>query len=56
LLTQVIAAALRPALYGHEVPRYFFNIFDHAVSLDDEGIELADARPRGGRRCRARAR
>jgi hypothetical protein len=34
---------LRRALYGHEVPRYFFDIFDHAVSLDDEGIELADA-------------
>jgi hypothetical protein len=43
LLTQVIAPALHRALYGREVPRYFFDIFDHAVSLDDEGIELADA-------------
>jgi hypothetical protein len=25
------------------VPLFFFHVFDDAVSLDDEGIELADA-------------
>jgi hypothetical protein len=25
------------------VPRFFFHIFDDAVSRDDEGLELADA-------------
>jgi len=24
------------------VPRYFFNLFNDAVALDDEGVELAD--------------
>lgn len=25
------------------MPRYFFHVFDDAVSRDDEGIDLADA-------------